>query len=174
VLGIARSHRGALFVESQAGTGTSFRLLLPAAGGEASAALPVAGSEPEEGTLPRLKGTVLVVDDEPAVREMAAMGLRHVGLEVLEAADGFEALNLCREHPEKIDLLLLDLTMPNLSGEETLRRLRMQGARQKVVLMSGYSANEATRRCQTLGAVAFVQKPFELAALVRLLGTHLG
>jgi PAS domain S-box-containing protein len=174
VLGIARSHHGALFVESQVGTGTSFRLLLPAASGEALAALPVGGDAATAEPLPQLKGTVLVVDDEDSVREMAVLGLRHAGLEVLEAADGFEALNLCRENSERINLLLLDLTMPNLSGEETLRRLRMQGARQKVILMSGYSANEATRRCQALGAVAFVQKPFELASVVRLIGNHLG
>ncbi|MBA3849324.1 MAG: hypothetical protein C0502_04935 [Opitutus sp.] len=175
VLGIARSHRGALYVESEAGSGTSFRLLLPAAGGEAAASLP-AGEDSREtpGALPQLQGTVLVVDDESAVREMTALGLRHAGLQVIEAADGFEALNLCRAHPAEIDLLLLDLTMPNLSGEETLRRLRMQGAKQKVILMSGYSASEATRRCQSLGAVAFVQKPFEFAALISLIGSHLG
>ena len=71
-----------------------------------------------------------------------------------------------------IDLILLDLTMPGLSGEETLRRMRMQDRRQKVILMSGYSENDATRRCAQLGAVAFVHKPFELEQLLAVIRPH--
>lgn len=175
VLGIVRRHRGALFVESTVGHGTSFRLFLPAASettGGAALARHDSGAQADS-SLPQLRGTVLVVDDESTVREMATLALRHVGLEVLEAADGFEALALCREHAERIDVVLLDLTMPNLSGEETLRRLRMQGATQKVILMSGFSASESAQPSQQLGAVAFLGKPFEIATLVQLIARHL-
>ncbi len=175
VLGIVRSHHGALFVESTLGIGSTFRLLLPAAAHGAPEANPddratTAGASGRT----RLNGTVLLVEDEQHVRSVAALALRSAGLEVLEAGDGHEALQVARDPARKIDLILLDLTMPWLSGEETLRRLRMQGAQQKVILMSGYSENDATRRCMELGAVAFVQKPFELDRLLQLIAKHLG
>jgi CheY-like chemotaxis protein len=173
VLGIVRSHRGALFVESAVGVGTRFRLLLPAVAGAAiDAPVPAACGAMDAG-LPSLRGTVLLVDDEADVRKIAALALRQCGLTVHEAPDGAAALALCAERGAGPDLILLDLTMPGLSGEETLRRLRRQGATQKVILMSGYSENDATRRCLELGAVAFLPKPFELAALLHLVATHL-
>ncbi|WP_415908551.1 CHASE domain-containing protein [Oleiharenicola sp. Vm1] len=134
VLGIIRSHRGALFVESQVGVGSTFRLLLPAATAPVAAVQPSpvpAARTADSPGLPALRGTVLVVDDEAHVREMTTLALEMAGLEVMQASDGERALQLCREHPEMIDLILLDLTMPGLSGEETLRRLRLQGRRKR-------------------------------------------
>lgn len=176
VLGIVRSHRGALFVESQSGVGTTFRLLLPAATAPVAAILPsvqAPGAGTTPATLPRLCGTVLIVDDEAHVREMTSLALQMAGLKAMEAPDGEKALQLCRDHPEIVDVILLDLTMPGLSGEETLRRLRMQGATPKVILISGYSAADTARRCAQLGAVAFLQKPFEITVLLGELKKHL-
>lgn len=175
VLGIVRSHHGALFVESVVGKGTTFRLLLPVAEAEAATTdlSTLAPIRPAGISLPKLKGTVLVVDDESFVREITGIALGKTGLKVLEAPDGLGAIELLREDAAKIDLILLDRTMPNLSGEETLRQIREIDGNKKVILMSGYSENEATKRCLKNGAVAFVQKPFEVEHLLTLIANHL-
>ncbi len=174
VLGIVRSHGGALFVESQPGQGSIFRLLLPAAPTGPQAALPEKPSIPVKAGPggPLLEATVLIVDDEATVREVSSLALRGAGFEVLAAADGFEALRMCREHSGRIDLILLDLTMPGLSGEETFRRLRAQGAQQKIVLMSGYSSHDAMHRLLQAGATDFIPKPCEMNDLVGRVRQH--
>ncbi|MDB6114201.1 MAG: sensor hybrid histidine kinase [Lacunisphaera sp.] len=163
VLGIVQSHRGALFVESALGAGSAFRLLLPAMQDPPAStpAAPTATSVP----IP-LRGTVLVIDDEGAIRAVAAAVLEAHGATVLEAANGDEALTVLREHGGKISLVLLDMTMPGIGGEETLRRMRLANFRPAVIMMSGYSEAETMQRSASLGAIGFVQKPFELQALL--------
>jgi len=162
VLGIVQAHRGALFVESTPGQGSTFRLLLRASSGETVSSRP---PFPDAGPV-ALRGTVLVVDDEEAVRSIAATVLEIHGAAILTAGGGDEALELLRTHGGKISLVLLDLTMPGLSGEETLRRMRMLGARQPVILMSGYSETETMQRSTDLGVAGFIQKPFEVTTLL--------
>jgi PAS domain S-box-containing protein len=168
VLGIVQSHHGALFVESTPGRGTVFRLLLPASAARAGDTAPPITAAPVA-----LKGTVLVVDDEESVRDVALRALRSVGLQVIEVGDGQAALLAYRQRAADINLVLLDLTMPGLSGEETLRQLRMVAPTLPVVVMSGYSEAETTRRCASLGVSAYLPKPFELADLVARMRTHL-
>ena len=165
VLGIVQRHRGALFVESREGHGTTFRLYLPALEHPAAPPPPA----PQRPAATRLQGTVLVVDDEFHVRHTAVLTLRRLGLDVLEACDGSEALALCAEHATTIDLVLLDLTMPRLSGEETLRRMREAGFTRPVILMSGYNDAGTMRGFQQLGAAGFLAKPFEIAQFAGLI-----
>jgi len=168
VLGIVQSHRGALFVESTPGKGTVFRLFLP------GSALPAQDPGPAPaGRPPSLRGTVLVVDDEASVRLVAIKALRATGLEVIEAGDGQEALQTYRERAADINLALLDLTMPGLSGEETLRQLRALAPTVPVVIMSGYSEGEIMARCANLGVSGYLAKPFEVSDLVTRLRPHL-
>ncbi|HUJ73481.1 MAG TPA: PAS domain-containing protein, partial [bacterium] len=115
VLGIIRSHKGGLKVYSELGVGTSFKVLLPAA----EHPQPAPERPPAEGPW-RGSGTVLVVDDEASIRSVTRRMLAHLGFEVLEAADGQQALAALREHRDAVKLVVLDLTMPNMSGAETL------------------------------------------------------
>lgn len=173
-IGIVRSHQGVLLVESTPGTGTTFRLCLPVA---RATSLPTPSPAPTADdsfdTSP-LNVTILVVDDEASVRHAVKQTMARFGAEVIEAADGIEALRIHREYVGKIDLVLLDLTMPTLSGEETLRQLRAQGLTQPVVLMSGYSDHEIRERYQSSGAVAFLAKPFEIQHLVSQVRANCG
>ena len=115
----------------------------------------------------------MVVDDEPAVRLVALKALRAAGLQVIEAADGPTGLLAYREHATDINLVLLDLTMPGLSGEETLRQLRALTPDLPVIVMSGYSEAETRGRCASLGVSGYLAKPFEISDLVTRLRPYL-
>ncbi|MFZ5494413.1 MAG: CHASE domain-containing protein [Verrucomicrobiota bacterium] len=169
VLGIVQSHSGALFVESAPGRGTTFRLFLPV-----TSAHPVDSAAPSAPVAKALRGTVLVVDDEEPVRLVAQEALETLGLTVFAAPDGAAAIELVRNHLGPIDLVLLDLTMPGLPGDETLRHLRQIRPDLRAIIMSGYSEGETMRRCADLGVAGFLPKPFDVAALTTRLQPILG
>jgi len=124
-------------------------------------------------TSPASRGTVLVVDDDPGVLQMMKFLLRRLSLDCIEAASGEQAIALCREKPEAFSLILLDVTMPGLSGEDTVRELRALGSKHKIILMSGYGASEASQRFVEIGADDFLQKPFHLTDLSEVATRHL-
>jgi PAS domain S-box-containing protein len=159
VLGIVRGHKGALKVYSQAGQGTTFKVLFPASEHRVSDQAPgFRGSL--SGT-----GTVLVVDDEEVVRQTAKHTLERYGYRTVTAEDGSRAIDLYRNHPDGIVLVLLDLTMPGVSGEEALRQLQRINSEVRVLLSSGYNEVEAVQRFAGQGLAGFIQKPYTAAAL---------
>ena len=158
--GIVRGHRGALKVFSSPGQGTTFRVLLPAA----ASAQPKAVERRVKSDLSG-QGTVLVVDDEPVVRKTAQISLERYGYTVVTAEDGREGVERFRELHSQLRVVLLDMTMPVMNGEEALEHMRGIDSRVPAILSSGYNEVEAIRRFAGKGLAGFLQKPYTAAAL---------
>jgi two-component system, cell cycle sensor histidine kinase and response regulator CckA len=165
VLGIVRGHQGALKVRSKVDSGTTFQILLPCVSDPGV----VAFASPERSGAWRGAGTVLLVDDEETVRSAGRLMLESFGFEVIAAENGREAVELYRENADRIVAVLLDLTMPQMDGEQTFRELRRLRPDVKVALMSGYNEQDATQHFIGRDLAAFVQKPFDMASLRRTL-----
>jgi signal transduction histidine kinase len=160
VLGIVRSHRGAIHVDSKPGEGTTFEILLPASAQHAVTA--------KESEFPLYRGAgqlVLVVDDDASVRTTMRRLLELFDFEVVEA-DGGRAATRIAEARADIRLVMLDMTMPEMSGEATFGELRRIRPEVPVILASGYDEEEASRRFVSGGLAGFLQKPFTTADLV--------
>jgi PAS domain S-box-containing protein len=159
--GIVRAHRGVIRVQSTPGEGSMFTVFMPAS------------ATARRSKMAASKGTILVVDDEDVVRKTARICLEKHGYRVLIASTGREAVERYREARGEISLVLLDLTMPVMGGEEALRQLRQEGATIPVILSSGYTEAEACRRFAADNLAGFVQKPYTSAQLVEKLETAL-
>ena len=161
VQGIVRGHQGAITLESTPGVGTTFTVLLPR--------VPVphddAPRAPEPG--PETEGSrILVVDDDPEVREVLRRILESAKYRVLEASDGQEAIEVFRRDADSIDCVLLDLSMPKLDGEETFHELRKIREDARVVLSSGFTEQEMLDRFNGFGLAGVVQKPTPMPVLL--------
>ena len=150
------------------GKGSTFRLLLPVSEGSAEDALLAPDPVPKQD-----KATVLIVDDEPTVREWLRRMLELEGHEAIEAQDGIEAVRTFIEHAQEIDLVLLDLTMPGQDGWETLSEIRGHSVDVPVIMMSGYSEEGQSAAFEASGVEGFLRKPFSRDGLLRQMAAAL-
>ncbi len=166
--GIVRSLRGAIRVESQAGKGATFKILLPSEGGAANVAGgAIAAKEQDLQRSP--EATILIVEDEAAIRSVVKKMLVRAGFRVLEAAEGGEAIQLLHSKAASIDLLFLDMTIPGCSSLEVLSEAMKNRPEMKVILTSAYSEELARASLSAPQVRGFVRKPFQLKPLLSTL-----
>ncbi len=152
-------------MESEPGRGSRFRVWLPALACTAKATEPLTVAAPDW----RGAGTILVVDDEEAVRSTATKMLELLGFEVICAADGLEAIEIYRADPRRFRGVILDATMPNLDGIATFRELVRIREDVRVVLSSGYAKDDIVAPLEGRGLSGFLQKPYRLYDLMAVL-----
>jgi CheY-like chemotaxis protein len=161
VFGIVKSLGGFIEVESEIERGTTFRLYLPASGRILTADPQPVGEQPVMAS----SRTVLLVDDEEVVLDVGVRMLEHFGYAVLQAANGHEALQIYADNKEKIDLVILDMVMPDMGGRVVYDRLKQCDSAVKVLLSSGYSLSGEASEIMKSGCNGFIQKPFNIKEL---------
>jgi CheY-like chemotaxis protein len=160
-LGIVRGHKGVIKVNSEVGKGTIFKILLPAVSSMAGKR----DNNVEYALSLKSNSVILIIDDDPCVLDVSSEMLTKLGFRVLKANNGQEGLNIFRKHEKEIACVLLDLTMPEMSGEETFLELRKLQNDVRVILSSGYNEQDVTQRFDGRDLAGFIQKPYTVAGL---------
>jgi PAS domain S-box-containing protein len=158
--GIVKQSGGRIDVYSESGVGTTFKIYLPATHDTDDTAATLVDRRPPQGN-----ETVLLVEDEPAVREMTQAALQRHGYTVLPAASGAEALRIARANQGAINVVLTDVVMPGMSGPQLVEELRAEHPRLAALFMSGYTSDAVLRHGIETGEADFLQKPFSTSAL---------
>jgi two-component system cell cycle sensor histidine kinase/response regulator CckA len=167
--GIVRGLGGTIRVTSESGKGTTFQILLPCSETTGEATTSHAMSNVDELVGPSKQSAVLIVEDEDALRQAVAKMLRNTGFEVLEAADGSSAIDLLRTKNSKVDVILLDVTIPGASSQEVVEEAAQAHPNTRVVLASAYSQEMVTALLSASQVRGFIRKPFQLGDLVKTL-----
>jgi len=167
VYGIVKAHGGYIDVISEVGKGTTFTLFLPKTEGM------TAGAPSPDGRVEGGGETVLLVDDEDTILDVGGQMLRQLGYRVLEARSGREAIEISWANHDTIDLVIFDMIMPEMSGQEFFEHLRRMAPGTRTLLSSGYSLNGQAREILERGCDGFIQKPFDLKELSRKIRTLL-
>jgi PAS domain S-box-containing protein len=162
VYNIVREHKGFIDVYSEPGKGSTFNVFLPVL--EETFAVEQVGAEP---CVPEGEGTVLIIDDEEAIRMVTTEMLELCGYRALTAGSGTEGISLYLQHRNEIQVILLDINMPVLSGTETMLKLKEVDPAVRILVTSGFIRDERAEALMNLGAAGFVQKPFTLSLLAR-------
>jgi len=168
VYSIIKNHQGIIGMDSEASFGTTFHIYLPVA------KQAVKPQETRSIDFIRGSGTILLVDDEEAVRTVGARILERLGYKVKLASSGQEALRVVQQNQAAVDLVVLDMVMPGLSGRETFYRLKEMDPGIKVLLYSAHSMDEDVHLMLEKGALGFIQKPYRIAALSQKIAEMLG
>ncbi|OQY36340.1 MAG: hypothetical protein B6229_10355 [Spirochaetaceae bacterium 4572_7] len=159
VYGIVLDHLGAIIVSSEKGIGTSFKILLPNSNN-------MVVKLSESNNIIQGSGLVLYVDDDEVVRESTTITLKDMGFEVLSVEDGLKAIEVFKKRRADISLVLMDINMPYLNGEETYSRLKKIDSSVKVILITGYTDNNEIKK---LGINGFLEKPYSNSDLNRMI-----
>jgi len=157
--GIVKNHNGIINVYSEPGEGATFTIHLPVSEKAVSSAKPL------QQQLLRGNENILLIDDEQMVVDVGRLLLEELGYSIVTAPSGKEGLQQFLNSQKKIDLVILDMIMPDMSGKETFKQLREQDPQIKVLLSSGYSLNKQAKEILSLGCNGFIQKPFNLVDL---------
>ncbi len=167
VMGIMKAHRGALFVESEPGIGTTFKALFPAMDAARPSQVKAPAAQPEQPSLPvkQLSGVALVVDDEKSVLRICSKMVKLCGFMVITACDGVDAVNKFREHANEISVVLMDLTMPNMGGITAMGEIYSIRPDSRIILSSGYNEDELAEHITSQPPAGFIRKPYSLNAL---------
>lgn len=160
VFGIIKAHGGYIDFESALGRGTTFSIFLPATEKQF-----VRASDERKRNIREGNGTILMVDDEERVLCVCGDLVRSLGYKVLEARGGREALDLYKGSKEEVDLVILDMVMPDMNGRETYEHMKRINPGQKILLCSGYSPDSHVKEMLNRGCDGFIQKPYDLTEL---------
>jgi CheY-like chemotaxis protein len=169
VYGIVASHHGFVDVASELGKGAVFEVFLPMS----ERRMDAAASEPPAASFARGQGTILVVDDEPQVREVITRILTGCGYSVITAADGSDALGRYGTGAG-IDLVILDMVMPGMGGRECLKRMREANPLARVLIATGYTSDGSSRELLGAGAAGIVEKPLQLPGFAETVRAAMG